>query len=50
MALGEIDPRRHKFWLSVELLKMYVQKILFVDFTKAFESIHRGKMGQILLT
>ena len=24
--------------------------ILFVDFTKAFESIHRGKMEQILLT
>ena len=23
--------------------------ILFVDFTKAFESIHRGKMEQILL-
>ena len=23
--------------------------ILFVDFTKAFDSIHRGKMGQILL-
>ena len=24
--------------------------ILFVDFTKAFDSIHRGKMEQILLT
>ena len=24
--------------------------ILFVDFTKAFDSIHRGKMGQILLS
>ena len=24
-------------------------KILFVDFTKAFDSIHRGKMEQILL-
>ena len=23
--------------------------LLFVDFTKAFDSIHRGKMGQILL-
>ena len=24
--------------------------ILFVDFTKAFDSIHKGKMEQILLT
>ena len=54
MASGEIDPRHHKFWLSVEFLKVYVQKnlqatILFVDFTKAFDSIHKGKMEQILL-
>ena len=54
MAFGEIDPRRHKFWLSVKFLKLYVQKtleatILFVDFTKAFDFIHRGKMEQILL-
>ena len=26
MAFGEIDPRHHKFWLSVEFLKVYVQK------------------------
>ena len=25
------------------------QSLLFVDFTKAFDSIHRGKMEQILL-
>ena len=54
MAFGEIDPRRHKFWLSIEFLKVHAQKnleatILFVDFTKAFDSIHRGKMEQILL-
>ena len=54
MASGEIDPRPHKFWLSVEFWKVYVQKnlhatVLFVDFTKAFDSIHRGKMEQILL-
>ena len=54
MVSGEIDPRRHKFWLSVEFLKVYVQKnleatILFVDFIKAFDSIHRGEMEQILL-
>ena len=52
MASGEIDSRPHKFWLSVEFLKVYAQKnlqatILFVDFTKAFDSIHRGKMEQI---
>ena len=54
MASGEIDPRPHKFWRSVEFLRVYAQKniqatILFVDFTKAFDSIHRGKMEQILL-
>ena len=54
MASGEIDPRPRKFWLSVEFLKIYVRKkkilttISFVDFTKAFDSIHRGKMEQIL--
>ena len=48
MASEEIDWRHHKFWLSVEFL--FVQKtILFVDFTNAFDSIHRGKMKQILL-
>ena len=55
MASEEIDPRPHKYWLSVESVKAYGQKnlqatILFVDFNKAFDSIHRGKMQQILLT
>ena len=54
MAFRGIDPRCHKFLLSFKFLKVYVQKnleatILFVDFTKAFDSIHRGKMEQILL-
>ena len=54
MASEEIDPRPHKYWPSVESLKAYAPKnlqatILFVDFTKAFDSIHRGKMEQILL-
>ena len=54
MASKEIDPRPHKYWLSVESLKAYGQKnlqatILFVDFTKAFDSIQRGKMEQMLL-
>ena len=53
MASEEIDPQPHKYRLSVESLKSYVQKnlqatILFVDFQKAFDSIHRGKMEQIL--
>ena len=26
MAFGEINPRHHKFWQSVEFLKVYVQK------------------------
>ena len=51
---GEIDPQPHKYWSSVESLKAFGQKklqvtLLFVDFTKAFDSIHRGKMEQILL-
>ena len=55
MTSEEIDPRPHKYWPSVESLKAYGQKnlqatLLFVDFTKAFDSIHRGKMEQILLT
>ena len=46
MASGEIDLQHHKFWLSVEFLKVYSKNlqatILFVDFAKAFDSIHRG--------
>ena len=54
MAFGGIDPWRHEFWLYVEFLKVYVEKnleatISFVDFTKAFDSIHRGKMEKVLL-
>ena len=49
MASEEIDPQPHKYWLSVESLKAYGQNnleatLLFVDFTKAFDSIHRGMM------
>ena len=54
MASEEIDPWSHKYWPYVESSKAYGQKnlqatLLFVDFTKAFDSIHRGKMEQILL-
>ena len=54
MSSEEIDPRPHKYWPSVESLKTYGQKnlqvtILFVDFTKAFDSIHWVKIEQILL-
>ena len=51
----EINGSRHdKFWLSVEFLKAYVQKhleatMLFIDFCKAFDTKHRGKMEQIIL-
>ena len=31
-AFGEIDPRRHIFWLSVEFLKAYVQKTCYLHF------------------
>ena len=55
MASKEIDPRPRKYWPSVESLKAYGEKtqlatMRFVDFLKAFDSIHRGKMEQILLT
>ena len=36
--------------LEVVCSKNLLATILFVDFTKAFDSIHRGKMEQILLT
>ena len=59
MASEEIYSLPHKYWPSVESLKAYGQKkkkkkkllatLLFVDFTKAFDSIHRGKMEKILL-
>ena len=53
MASEEIDPQPHKYWPSVESLKAFRAKNLqatglFVDFTKAFDSIHRGKMEQSL--
>ena len=54
MAFGEINPRHHKFWSSVKFLKVFMQKnleetLLCVEFSKAFDSKHRGKMEQILL-
>ena len=54
MASEEIHQRPQKYWPSVESLKAYGQKtlqatLLFVDFTETFDSIHRGKMEQILL-
>ena len=53
MAFGEIDPRHHKFWQTVEFLKEYAQKNLeatiLCRLLRAFDSIHRGKMEQILL-
>ena len=37
-------------YLCVWFLRGTYKNILFDDFTKAFKSIHRGKMDQILLT
>ena len=53
MDFGGIDPQRHKLWLSVEFLKVYVKKSrgnhIICQLRKAFDSILRGKMEQILL-
>ena len=54
MASEEIDPQLHKYWTIRRILEGVPAKnlqatLLFVDFTKAFDSIHRGKMEQILL-
>ena len=54
MALGEVDSWHQKFWQSIEYWKVYEQKnlvatLLFVDFSKAFGSLHKGKMNQIHL-
>ena len=48
-----MNQQLHRFWIFVESSKEYVQKILeatklFVDFFKAFDFLHRGKMEQIL--
>ena len=53
MASKEIDPQPHILTIHRILegvwAKILQATILFVDFTKAFDSIHRGKMEQILL-
>ena len=49
MAFEELDPWHYKFWLSDEILKVYVQKLSFVDLSNAFDSIHSELMEQILL-
>ena len=54
MDSEDIDPRPQKYWPSVESLRVYGKKnlqatLLFIDITKAFDSIHRGKMEQIQL-
>ena len=54
MVFREIDRQFHSFWQSVESSKEFVQKnleatLLLVDFSKAFDSLYREKMEQILL-
>ena len=53
MASEEIDPRPHILTIRRILegvrAKTLQATLLFVDFTKAFDSIHKGKMEHILL-
>ena len=54
MAFGEINPWHHKFLTIHQILEDVCSKnleatISFIDFSQAFDSIHRGKMEQILL-
>ena len=48
MASEEIDPQPHRILEGVRAKNLHAT-LLFVNFTKAFDSIHRGKMEQILL-
>ena len=49
----EINPHPHWFWLSIEsftsIQKNLEELLLFVDFFKAFDSIHKRFMEQIFL-
>ena len=61
MTYNSDDPRPHKYWRIVTYIvtirrilegvrtKNLQATLLFVDFTKAFDSIHRGKMEQTQL-
>ena len=49
-VLWDVVSRIFQYDFSILVLKKnLLATILFVDFTKAFDSIHRGKMEQILL-
>ena len=54
MVFGELDPRHHKFLYPSNSWRCTCKKIeatiLFVDFSKTFDSIHTWKMEQIQLT
>ena len=49
----EIDPQLYRFWVSIESSTDSAQNLeatlLFIDFSKLFGSIQRGKMEQVLL-
>ena len=53
MVFKEIDQLHHRVWRFVESEKESEKKktgiLLFVDFSKTFNSIHGGNMEQILL-
>ena len=51
MVFGKSNPKNHRFRRIVEGVgsKNVEATLLFVNFSKAFDSIHREKMEQILL-
>ena len=54
IVVGEIHPQHHSFCFTVKSSKDYVKKNheamqLVQDFSKAFDSIHRGNIEQISL-
>ena len=50
LQCNRIEPKINILRKNQNGFKNLEATILFVDFTKAFDSIHRGKMEQILLT
>ena len=48
MGLELIDLPLGKYLLSEESLKVLMKRLLFIDFSKEFNSVHRNKMAEIL--
>ena len=48
MAFREITPQPDRFWQTERIhIKNLKAAQLFIDFSKIFDSIHRGKMEQM---